>query len=94
MELIYVEPDYFGIDGYYNHDIAVVVLSTGFMLNKIVSPVCLDWGQQYTILHGSQGKVNTKFHMSSVPIKYKQISTIDNTINTTYMFWFLMFHNL
>lgn len=71
-----MEPDYFGIDGYYSHDIAVIVLSTEFELNKIVSPVCLDWTKQYTVIDGSQGKVNTKFDTSNVPIKYYNLSKI------------------
>lgn len=56
-----MEPDYFGIDGYYIHDIAVIVLSTAFKMNKAISPVCLDWTDQSDISHGSQGKVSLHF---------------------------------
>lgn len=56
MELIIVQPDYLGHESNYILDIAVIVLKSDD--TRILSPVCIDWFNNYTVSNGSNGKVS------------------------------------
>lgn len=57
MELIIVQPDYLRHESnYIILDIAVIVLKSDD--TRILSPVCIDWSNNYTVSNGSNGKVS------------------------------------
>jgi hypothetical protein len=56
--MIYINEAYEGSKYKYAYDIAVIVLSNGVYFNNVVSPVCIDWHNQYSEPNGNNGKVN------------------------------------
>jgi len=58
VEMIYLKEDYFGGNGYYAEDIAVIVLANTITINDGVAPVCIDWNSKYVVPNGARGKVN------------------------------------
>lgn len=57
MELVYLEEDYYGDLWFYAYDIAILKLSANVKISDAVSPVCIDWTQNYTVSNGVVGKV-------------------------------------
>ncbi|VVC40317.1 Hypothetical protein CINCED_3A018266 [Cinara cedri] len=58
VELIYINNNFFGHTGFYAYDIAVVVLQTKVKISYMVSPVCMDWTDKFSIPNdGSLGKI-------------------------------------
>ncbi|XP_026810548.1 uncharacterized protein LOC113552077 isoform X1 [Rhopalosiphum maidis] len=56
-KMIYVDEKYYGAEGFYAQDIAVIVLAKKVSFSKVVEPVCIDWDYKYNIENGAQGKI-------------------------------------
>ncbi|XP_060840495.1 uncharacterized protein LOC132921475 [Rhopalosiphum padi] len=57
VNMIYINEAYEGSKYKYAYDIAVIVLSNGVYFNNVVSPICIDWHNQYHEPNGNNGKI-------------------------------------
>lgn len=62
MEIIYLNENYYGLEGRYAYDIAVIVLSKLVSYSNVVAPICIDWHGRHKVLNGVEGKVNDEFY--------------------------------
>lgn len=64
MEIIYLNDNYFGANGYHAHDIAIVSLSNKVSFSNVIAPICIDWSSQYNVKNGVEGKVSIMFYIN------------------------------
>ncbi|XP_060840496.1 uncharacterized protein LOC132921476 isoform X1 [Rhopalosiphum padi] len=57
VEIIYLNDNYFGANGYHAHDIAIVSLSNKVSFSNVIAPICIDWSSQYNVKNGVEGKI-------------------------------------
>lgn len=57
MQTIYLKNEFYGLSGFYSHDIAIIVLPAKVKISIIVLPVCIDWSSKIIIPNNSLGKV-------------------------------------
>ncbi|CAH1709698.1 unnamed protein product [Aphis gossypii] len=59
VEKVYLNEYYRGEDGFYNNDIAVIVLENRISISSAVAPVCVDWAKIHNnnIRNGIEGKI-------------------------------------
>ncbi|XP_026815136.1 uncharacterized protein LOC113555042 isoform X2 [Rhopalosiphum maidis] len=57
VETIYLAEHYYGNDGFYFNDIAVIVLKNRVNISNAVAPVCVDWNSNYNLTIAAKGKI-------------------------------------
>jgi len=58
---IHLHKSFNGYSGLYTGDIAIVVMANKVSINNGVSPICIDWKNNFNVLNGTQGKVGLKY---------------------------------
>ncbi|XP_060841919.1 CLIP domain-containing serine protease B10-like isoform X2 [Rhopalosiphum padi] len=54
---IHLHKSFNGYSGLYTGDIAIVVMANKVSINNGVSPICIDWKNNFNVLNGTQGKI-------------------------------------
>jgi len=77
VEIIYLNEDYYGPNGFHAHDIAVLMLSNRVTFSNVVAPICIDWNNKYNVSNGVEGKVNFVFYGSMFFVNRRKFNNVE-----------------